>query len=547
MTHNKSKYFLILLLAASIFSACKKQWDQRDAIANQQLNVNLYQQIQANGNLSVFAGYLAKVGFDKVLASSKTYTVFAPTNAAISAIDPATLAAIVADTAQLHLFVANHIVNQAYLTTNIPATSRVRTLNGKNVTFTPTTVEDANITSANLYVSNGVLNTIDKALLVKLNISQFVRGLTTVGQLQLTYIKRRDSSYVDTTKATVSSINPTTGKPILVPNTGVVNINKYFNAVAKLDAEDSLYTYIVLTDAGYTNEINKVSKYFATSSADTTINLLSAFNVVKDLAIRGKVLPANLPASLTSVNGVPVPIDQTQIVQTYNASNGIVYVMNAVNFNVANKITPIIVQGEQASFYKQSSGTNQIRLRVDNNGVQYRDLLNNQSTVSGYFAAYKLSNLYTCQYKVSIRAINDTAFTKAPSVTLTAPATAPSGWTQGGVAPALVNDPYVPYNYSECVKFGQITATVNTLGVYTITTAVNYPYKNVPPYFYGEIPQGNAAAGTVVAGQTINVVNGNLNVLKYNSIYMYLVGQTSASANLGTIIADYIKLTPVLQ
>jgi len=543
MTRYRSKYFLMVLFAALILGACKKQWDQRDAITDQNLNINLYQQIQANSNLSTFLGYINKIGFDKVLSASKTYTVWAPTNAALASIDPA----IVADTAQLHLFVADHIANQVYLTTKIGLSVRLRTLNGKNVTFTPTTVEDANVVTVDQYVKNGVLDIIDKPLYVKLNIDQFIRGLTTVGLLHKAYIARNDSSYTDTTKATVASINPITGKPILVPGTGLVNLNKYYNRVASLNNEDSLYTYFVLTDAAYNAETGKVSKYFATSSVDSTNNILAAFNVLKDVAVRGKVLPANLPSSLLSVNGVPVPINQASIVQTYNASNGIVYVMSAVNFDITTKITPITVQLESASFYKQSSGTNNLRFRTDNNGVAFRDLANYQSTVSGYFAAYKLSNLYTCQYKIVLRALNDTAFTKAPSVTLVAPATAPAGWTQGGVAPALVNDPYVPYNYSECLKFGQITAAINTAGVYTITTAVNYPYKNVPPYFYAEIPQGNAAAGTVVAGQTINVVSGNLNVLKYNSINMYLVGQTSAVVNLGTILGDYVKLIPILQ
>jgi len=539
MTNYRNKYLIMVLFAVLILTAgCKKQWSERDTVTDQNLSVNLYQQIQGNSNLSVFAGYLTKIGFDKVLAGSKTYTVWAPTNAALASIDPA----IVADTAQLHLFVADHIANQAYLTTGIGTSVRLRTLNGKNVIFTPTTVEDANITAHDQYVSNGVLNTIDKPLYVKLNIDQFIRSLTTVGLLHQAYITRQDSSFTDTSKATVASINPANGKPILVPGTGLVKLNKYYNKVAKLDNEDSLYTYFVLTDAAYNAERAKVNKYFATSSVDTTQNILSAFNVLKDVAVRGKILPANLPASLTSVNGVPVPINQAAIVQTFNASNGIVYVMSAVNFDVATKIVPIVVEAERASFYKQSTGTYNIRFRIDNVGVSYRDLMNNSGTVSANFAGYKLNNLYTCQYKVVIRAINDTAFTKAPG-----PVAVPTGWTVGGVAPAAVNDPYVPYNYMESIKFGQITAAVATNGVYTITTAVNYPYKNIPPYFYGEIPTGNAVAGTVVAGQTINVVNGNLNVLKYNSINMYLQGQTSASSNLGTLIGDYIKLIPILQ
>jgi len=521
MIQFRNKYLIVILLGALVMSACKKQWGQRDAVTDQQLNVNLMQQIQANSNLSTFASYLIKIGYDKLLSGSKNYTVWAPTNAALASIDPA----VVADTAQLHVFVNNHIANLTYLTTTIQGgTIRIRTLNGKNVTFTPTTVEDANITSFNQYVSNGVLDVIDKALTPKLNIAQFIRSLTTVGLQQQAYVVRNDSTYVDTTKATVSSINPTTGKPILVPNTGVVTVNKYYNKVAAINNEDSTYTYFVLTDAAYTNERNKVSKYFATvtNSVDSTFNLLAGFNVLKDVVVRGLVSPANLPASLTSVNGIPVPIDKTAIVQTYNASNGIVYVMSAMNFDITTKIPTITIEGEKASFYIRSDfTTSQLlnnRLKLDNNGVQYHDLTIKGSTFAVPFAAYKLTNLNTCQYKVVIRAPNDTAVTHIPA----------------------------PGNMSERITFGQITAITNSGGTQTPVTAVTYPYQTLTPYIYTEVQQTPATAGTVVAGQTINVVNGNLNVLKITSINMYVMGANSTTANANNVLVDYIKLIPIL-
>lgn len=521
MNHFRNRYFFTILLVVLILTACKKQWDQRDAIVDQQLNIDLVQQIQANSNLSVFAGYLVKVGFDKVLAASKTYTVWAPTNAALANIDPA----IVADTAQLHLFVANHIANQVYLTSSLQGSIRLHNLNGKNLTFAPTTIEDANITTANQYVKNGVLNIIDKPLYVKQNISQYVRSLTTVGLLQQAFIVRNDSTFIDTTKATLASIDPKTGKPILVPNTGVVNINKYFNKVAALATEDSTYTYIVLTDAGYNNERNKVSKYFATSSVDTTMNILSGFNVLKDVAIRGLVLPADLPSVLKSVNGVPVPIDKTAIIQTYNASNGIVYVMSSVNFALSDKITPITIEGERPSFYTRTDrgGNTAVRARLDNNQVPYRDLFiqfsSTSNTLPAYFAAYKLSNLYTCQYKVVLRAVNDTLITHIPA----------------------------PGNISERINFGQITATTVNTGTVVPTFAVTYPYQNVLPYVYSEVQQTPASAGTIAANATINVVSGNLNVIKYNSINMYVIGANTATLNANNVLVDYVKLIPILQ
>jgi uncharacterized surface protein with fasciclin (FAS1) repeats len=527
MTYFKYRYLSIVLLLAVIASACKKQWDQRDNITDQQLNVNLLQQIQANPNLSTFAGYLTKIGYDKLLSASKTYTVWAPTNTALQGIDPA----IVSDTAQLHKFVNNHIANQAYLTGNVQTSLRVRNLNAKNLTFTATTVEDANITAANQYVSNGVLHVIDKPLVFKFNISEYVRSLTSVGQLQKAYVTRQDTTFIDTTKATVASIDPKTGKPILAPGTGVVTQNKYFNKVGALANEDSLYTYFVLTDNAYNAERNKVSKYFATvtNSTDTTLNLLSAFNVLKDVVVRGVYTTANLPATLKSVNGVTVPIDKSAIVQTYNASNGIVYVMSSMNFNVADKITPIVIEGESASFFTRTDQGSKIaiRARKDLSGVVYRDLLISGTGVpASFFAGYKLSNLYTCQYKVEIHAVNDTLFTKVP-MNLTTPS--------------------LNQSISERVIFGQITAAPVVAGNVTPTTAVNFPYTSITPYNYNNITLTGATAGTVTATSTLNVANGTLNVVKYSSIFMYVQGANTTAANTNDVLVDYIKLTPVLQ
>jgi uncharacterized surface protein with fasciclin (FAS1) repeats len=520
MTYNKNKYFLMLLLVATVFSACKKQWDQRDAVTDQQLNKNLLQQIQGNPDLSTFAGYISKIGYDKVLASSKTFTVWAPTNAALATMDAAT----VNDTAKLHVFVNSHIANQAYLTTNAQPSLRIRTLTGKNVTFTATTVDDASITAANQYVSNGVVHVINKALTPKLNIYEYVKTLTGVAALHRAYLLRQDTSFVDTSKATVASIDPKTGKPILVANTGVVIRNKYFTRVADLGNEDVQYTYFVLTDAAYNTETAKVSKYFTTvtNNADTTVNILAGFNVLKDMVVDHVVLPADLPATLMSTNGVPIPIDKTAIVQTYNASNGIVYVISKMNFAITDKITPFTIQGEVPSFYARTdqSGKINFRARIEPTGIKYTDLLITGANLpASFFAGYKLSNLYTCQYKVVIRAVNDTAITKIAA----------------------------PGNISQRVTFGHSFATTVVSGTITPVTAVNFPYANITPYNYAEVTLTGATGTTVTTNTNINVVGGTLNVLKYASVNMYVQGANATATNTNNVIVDYIKLYPIIQ
>jgi len=512
MNHIKIKILVLMVLMAAGIS-CKKQWDSQSAGTDQQLNQNLMQAISAQSNLSTFAGYLSKLGYDKLLSSSLTYTVWAPDNQALSAIDQS----IVADTAKLRAFVNNHIAKQSFFTADAKTGIRVRTLGGKRITFTSTGVEDATITTPNRYVANGVLHIINKALPPKMNIYEFIKNLTGTGQLVRTYILGQDTSYTDTTKATVSGIDKTTGKPILVAGTGLVSMNKYAARVANIQSEDSLYTFFVLTDNAYNNERNKISKYFKTvsGSVDTTMNMLAALNVLKDVAVKGVVLPANLPASLKSVNGVPVPIDKSTILQTYQASNGIVYVIDKMDFAVSDKITPIIIQGEAPTFFARTDRRSNYAYRVKNdpNGITYHDLMVSGSGLpAAYYAGYRLSNLYTCQYKVIWRAINDFYTTNT--------------------------------NISQRLGFSMIRNTVGRDGFLPL---VQFPYTNVTPLNYNEVTLTGATNPNPTAGGTISVVSGTLSVDKYSSVDMFLQGANSTTVNANIFTADYIKLIPILN
>ncbi|WP_345950229.1 fasciclin domain-containing protein [Mucilaginibacter sp. PAMB04274] len=541
MNSFKNRYIIAILLLTTVFYACKKQWDDRTEAVDQQLDKTVMQQIQENGNLSTFAGYLTRLGYDKLLASSRTYTVWAPTNQALQGVDQAT----VSDTAKLRVFVNNHIANQVYLTTAPKPSLRVRTLGGKNLTFTTGMVEEANITVANQYVKNGVVHTIDKALPPKMNISEFIRSLNGVADLHKNYITRQDTNFIDTSKATIQSYDPKTGKPVLVPGTGVVNLNKYFTRVASLANEDSTYTYFVLTDAALNTELDKVVKYFATvtNSTDTTRNMLASFNILKDVAVRGAIAEANLPATgLMSVNNVPIPVNKAAIVQRYSASNGMVYVIGSMPFALADKITPIVIQGENPSFFARTDANSFTfyRSRRDLQGQVFRDILlgTNANFPANFFAAYKLNNLYTCQYKIVVRASND-VFTTATDIV-------------------------------ESFNFGQTTAAVlGANGTITPNAVVNFPAQRMGPVSltkYEEIPlptpanrsatstltpPTNIAGGnpttTATAANTITLTSGNLNVLKRTSVNMYVVGANATGANNNNITFDYVKLIPILQ
>src|SRR5688572_12793704 len=107
MNKNIFQVLMLMLLCNLFFAGCKK-WEDHNELTDPMTGKDLFQQISENPELSKFAELLSKSGYDKIISSSKTYTVFAPTNAALATIDPS----IVSDDAKLKLFVGNHITNQ---------------------------------------------------------------------------------------------------------------------------------------------------------------------------------------------------------------------------------------------------------------------------------------------------------------------------------------------------------------------------------------------------------------------------------------------------
>ena len=485
MRNLKITYILLFLVTAGAICACKKNWDQRGNIADQQLNTSLLQQIQQTPDLSTFAGLLVKTGYDKLISSSKKYTILAPNNVAMQAVDPA----ILNDTGKVKLFVANHIAIQTYLTSDVQTSLRIRMLSGKIVQLTKTQAEDANIVRNDIYVSNGVVQVIDKALVPRQNIWEFITGLSSTGLAQRDFLVSQNYTVIDTSKATVTSIDPATGKPILKPGTGVVNRNYYFDKVADLSNEDAQLTYFVITDAAFTSERSKLLKYFATSTPDSTASITN-FWVLKDLAVNGiNANSATLPDTLISVSGVKVPISKAAIQQTYRASNGVVYVMNSVNFRVQDKITPIIVQGENpASFARTDRAANIFyRVKKDPSGNVFNDLLiagtGGSTLTAAFYARYNIPQVYSCKYTVYWRVVNDLVT---------------SGWSQQ-------------------IALGSLTGT--------------FPATNVGYLHYNEVSVGaytKTAFGTLPA-------------------FAIGANATSSAVGNGSVSLDYLKLVPVLQ
>ena len=158
-----------LALAALTFVACADKWDDHYDSKGEGMNdASLWQAINENNNLSNFASVVKACGYDKALASSQVFTVFAPTNDKFSEIDAKELIAaynaekgkvVEDDNTVIKEFIQNHIAmyNHSIATTS---NDSLVLMNGKKTILSAKAFGDNAILSSNQHYSNGVLFTI---------------------------------------------------------------------------------------------------------------------------------------------------------------------------------------------------------------------------------------------------------------------------------------------------------------------------------------------------------------------------------------------------
>lgn len=132
--------------------------------------MNIVETAVAAGNFTILVAALQAANLDSALADeTKTYTVFAPTDAAFALIGTETIAALLADTDALTSILLQHVIDsevssvRAYSLNGMTA----KTLSGAEITIAINSIADslmfggANIIVKDIYTTNGVIHVID--------------------------------------------------------------------------------------------------------------------------------------------------------------------------------------------------------------------------------------------------------------------------------------------------------------------------------------------------------------------------------------------------
>lgn len=438
--------------------ACKKDWEAHNAITDPMVATNLMQRIEANSQLSTFTGLLKRSGYDTVLAGSKNYTVFAPTNDALAALP----ADVVNDSSKLNPILRNHIAGLQYRVSGGADTLRILTLGGKYHNITGNTISGVTIRVSNDFTSNGILHVIAAPLMVMPNIWEAL-NLSSFPRKQSAFLQSLNYMGFDPAKAEQIGVNPQTGEPIFRPGTGEVMRNVFWDKVFDLTEEAPQYTFFALEDAGFDAETAANSSFYAMADPSLT-DSVTRLGVLKDLVFEGLIPQSILPDTLTNKFGARVGINKASIVRTIHCSNGIVYVMSSLPVLPTTRFVSRIIEAEHyiATSHNRRSNTF-FRDRINPlTNQMYRDVLVSGHGVALFNMQYQLSDMPAMKYRAYWVAVND--FQAA-------------NFTQklGIIIPTSTVLPYITVapNVFQEVFLGEFTLTQFTAALDVFLTAAN--------------------------------------------------------------------------
>ena len=134
---------------------------------------NIVEVAVAAGSFNTLAAALGAAGLVDTVSGNGPFTVFAPTDAAFAKLPAGTIESLLKpeNKAQLTAILTYHVVAGKVMAADVVKLSEAPTVNGQmlkvKVVGGSVMINDANVTSADIVASNGVIHVIDSVVLPK--------------------------------------------------------------------------------------------------------------------------------------------------------------------------------------------------------------------------------------------------------------------------------------------------------------------------------------------------------------------------------------------
>ncbi|MDA3818365.1 MAG: fasciclin domain-containing protein [Prolixibacteraceae bacterium] len=406
-----NKYKLIISLVISLFIySCENPWDEHIKVNDNVLQESIGEYLASNSEFSTFEELLISTGLDAMLSSSVIYTVWTPTNEAMNAVDESLLNT----DEKKKLFVLNHIAFGSYSSKAAIPDFRLKMRSDKILNYSPVNsiIDNVNIeTEREIEAKNGTVQVINSALSPRYTIWEYIE-LDAPDCEFVNFLNSLTTMVFYEDSSLQVGVNES-GKPVY-DSVWVVE-NDYLKYFVDVSSENILSTLLIPSDEVLNEEFNKFEKYYRKEdkrnndvpSAVDSVNI--KLMIARDMAIAGSY-SSEAADTLRSFYNVKVPFVKNAVINSFQASNGYVHLVNECPVKITDKIRPILMEAENHVFSTQMSSGNPatyFRLRDNaSNGMDFIcDNSHNSEKLSGVvFAGPIVSSI---KYRIKIRAIDD--------------------------------------------------------------------------------------------------------------------------------------------
>jgi len=257
---KNNKYIGLMMAAAMLAATSCSDFNDYNEVPSDALpegNQTLWQNISSNQDLTDFADLVKQAGFEAELEKSRSYTIFAPKNGSFvksefEGMDNKDL---------LQQFVKNHIAEYNHVATGA-VNMRIHTLNEKSYIFEGNgkyTFAGIDISKPNLPSNNGVIHMLDNYAHFYPNLYEYLKVAEIIDSLR-NHFMHYEVTYLD-------EGNSVKGPMVDGMQTYIDSVMVTYNSLcdrlgAKLDNEDSTYTFIMPTSQAFSKSYKKIASYY---------------------------------------------------------------------------------------------------------------------------------------------------------------------------------------------------------------------------------------------------------------------------------------------
>jgi len=355
MKKMKYKYIIItMLLAVVSLASCNEDWDKHyndsEGIKSE---LNLYEYIQSQPDLSTFTQMLQIAGYDSILSQPQTYTVWAPVNSGLVDV-------VLTDTIAVTDIVKNHISRFSYPTSGIESKT-VFMVDAKFLSFKRTasgfSFGGKTLIQANTATFNGILHTVEGYVPYLSNIWEFIGKTPGLDSLKA-YLYSQSTSIFDELASVEIGTND---QNQAIYDSVIIFSNPILNKIGQIQIEDSTFAAILPNNTAWTKVYDLIKSNYKTLPKDggaAQQRLNTQWALVQNLVFKFKNIttePTMFDSLISTTGSVFRPSAYLFDGATKNTlSNGLAYVTDSLRFKAADSWQQAIKVEAENSAYGRS-------------------------------------------------------------------------------------------------------------------------------------------------------------------------------------------------